>query len=275
MFIVDELDQMESGKAVTELVEKSEHPVLLITTDLYDKKLYSLRQRCKVIKFSRARWDSIAKFLQEACRKEGIELEATQLEQIAKMSNGDVRAALIDAETLGAGKQDTKEIGYREQPQNAFETLKIIFKTTSMENALIALNNSDDPEELHRWVAENIPAEYTDTEDMARAYDAISKADIFYSRIIKRQSWSLQKYFLELSTAGVALAKKSHYNKFVNYSRPRFMPRKSSDAMQKISRKLHVSSRKAAGYKPLLEKMSKNKKMLEELGVTKEEIKGI
>ncbi len=275
LFIVDELDQMESGKAVTELVEQSEHPVILIAADMYDKKLYSLRQRCKVIKFSRARWDSIAKFLQETCRKEGIGLEATQLEQIAKMSNGDVRAALIDTETLSAGKQDIKEIGYREQPQGVFETLKIIFKTTSMENALIALNNADDPEELHRWIAENISAEYTDTDDAARAYDAISKADIFYSRIIKRQSWGLQKYFLELSTAGVALAKKSHYNKFINYTRPRFRPRKNSEAMQKISRKLHTSSRKAAGYMPLLKKMSKNKKLLEELGVTKEEMREI
>ncbi len=275
LFVIDDLDQMESGKAITELISQSEHPVILITTGLYDRKLYALRQRCKIIKFSRVRSDSIAKFLQQVCEKEEIECEARDLEQIAKMSSGDVRAALIDMETLGAGKADTKEIGYREQNHDIFNTLKIIFKTTSMENALIALNSAGDKEELHRWVAENISEEYDNAEDVARAYDAISKADIFYSRIIRRQSWGLQRYFMELSTAGVALAKRSQYSKFVKYSRPAFRQRKNSEALQKISKKLHVSARKAAAYKQLIKSMAKNEKMLDELGVTKEELREI
>src|SRR3989338_2681318 len=256
----------------SQLIEKSGHPVICTTDDAYQLPTAS-RKVFKLLKFDKIGETELVKFLEAVCRSEHITLQHRELEQLARTSNGDVRALLID---LNAFRLGLKYSNHRDAEENIFNTLKIIFKTTSIQNCKIALDNSEkDGEELFSWLEQNVLEEYIDTNSIASAYDYLSKADIFYSRIIKRQSWSLQKYFSNLSVYGVALAKKSHYNKFVNYSRPRFMPRKSSDAMQKNSRKLHVSSRKAAGYKPLLEKMSKNKKMLEELGVTKEEIKGI
>ncbi len=275
LFLVDETDQMESTAAILQLVRESAHPVVLITNDPYDRKLYPLRQHCKMIKFQRLRHDSISKFLLDVCKKDGIDCDPRHIEQIAKMAGGDARAALIDLEAFSAGRRSIEEMGYREQTQNIFETLKIIFKTSSLENAFIALNNAEDGEELHRWVAENIADEYDDLEDIARAYDAISKADIFYSRIIRRQSWSLQKYFFELSAGGVALAKQRHHGRFVKYTRPQFRYRKDSEAAKKIARKLHVSSRKLAAYRHLIQKLAKNRKLLEELGVAREDLKEI
>ncbi len=272
LFVIDELDQLESAATVMQLISTSEHPAVLIVNDPYDKKLYDLRQRCRLIKFQRVRTDTIAKFLHGVCAKDGLDCDPADIDQIAQMSNGDVRAALIDLEILCAGGY-IKNIGSREHVSSIFETLKVIFRTSSLENALIALNNAEDPEELHRWVAENIAEEYDAIEDVARAYDMISRADIFYSRILRRQSWSLQKYFFQLSTAGVALAKRRDYNKFVKYNKPRFLPRQGNGVLKKISPKLHVSARKAAVYRLLLKKLSNDQKLLAELGLSEEEMK--
>ncbi|MBI4170060.1 MAG: AAA family ATPase [Candidatus Aenigmarchaeota archaeon] len=271
LFLLDEMDQLESAAAILQLISTSEHPVVLIVNDPYDKKLYDLRQRCRLIKFQRVRTDTIAKFLRNVCTKEGV--ACTQdLDHIAQMSNGDVRAALLDLELLCAGKQRISDIGYREHSSSVFETLKVIFKTSSLENALIAMNNAEDPEELHRWIAENIAEEYDDIEDVAKAYDMISKADLFHARIIRRQSWSLQKYFFQLSTAGVALAKRRDYNKFVKYNRPKFQYSRANGLMKHIAPKLHVSARKAVVYRPLIKKLSNDQKLLAELGVNREEL---
>jgi replication factor C large subunit len=274
IFLIDELDQMESMKGIYELIEKSGHPVVLIALDAYEKKFLTLRQKCRIIAFQKIRCDSIASFLKSVCEKERLDVDEARIEQIAKMSSGDVRAALIDLEILSCSK-DLNTVGFREKKQKIFEVIKIIFKTRSMENALIALDGADDPEEVHRWIAANLHAEYDDIEDIARAYEMLSLADIFYARIIRRQSWQLQKYFFELSSAGVALSKNRDYHKFVKYERPRFWPRKNSDAAKKAAEKLHISGRRISEYSQLLHKSAKNKKLLDEMGLTREELREI
>jgi len=274
LFLIDELDQMESSKAVLQLIAVSRHPVVLIAEDQYDRKLYSLRQKCRQVHFQKVRYDSLAAFLRTINSKEGLGLDEKDLEQIAKQSGGDVRAALMDLELLAAGGKNFRDIGYREKAQSIFEALMIIFKTQSFENAMIALNSTDDPDELVRWIGENAAHEYEGTEDIARAYEMLSRADIFASRIIKRQSWGLQKYQFELSAAGVAVSKKAPYKKFVKYARPRFRQRQKGEAAQKIARQLHVSSRRIGEYLALIRRM-KSKKMLDELGISKEELREI
>lgn len=271
MFLIDEIESMESVKAAAELTAGSSHPVVLVAKDAYTSKMRVLRGICTTIKFTKVRADSIGRFLADVAEKEKLKCDAGQIEQVALQCGGDVRAALIDLETLCAGSPDISHIGHREQAQGVFEAVRVIFKTSSIETAMIALNSAEDPEELHRWIAENVAEEYDDAGDVARAYDALSRADIFYSRIIRRQSWSLQKYFLELSAAGVAVAKKSQYKKFVKYARPRFR-RKNNEALRKVAGKLHVSARKAAAYRQLIKTM-RSSAMLEELGITKEEVR--
>ncbi|MEM2974296.1 MAG: hypothetical protein QW112_01565 [Candidatus Micrarchaeia archaeon] len=101
------------------------------------------------------------------------------------------------------------------------------------------------------WIDENIPREYERPEDIYRAYEALSRADIFEGRIHRRQNWKLRKYSMDLATAGVALAKKERYKKFTAYQFPKILTRMS--AMQarramlntickKIAERTHVSS---------------------------------
>lgn len=261
IFLIDDAEQLDSGRHVIELIRESDFPVVLIAGK-YDKKLSSILSYCKTVRFHRIRYDQIESFLREMCRAEKIQFEEKALGRIAKTCNGDMRAAIIDIETLGHGITDkaAASLGYREKEENIFDTLKIIFRAGSIENASIAAENSGEPDAIIPWLEENIPNEYEKAEEVAEAYDWLSKADIFYSRILRRQSWGLQKYYFGLSVFGVALSKKKAYAKFVRYAFPRRMKGKQEKIPEELASALHVSKKRLRLYSGLLNALSGKKR---------------
>lgn len=245
IILVDDLETMESSKGIAELIKSSKYPVVLIAENPYEINA-AARKSCKTVMFSRIRHDTIANFLKYVCKNEGMARKDSDMEQLARACNGDVRAALIDLECGSA---------YRESEESVFNTLKVIFKASSIENVQAAISNSDKPiDELLLWLEENIAEEYSDAEEVATAYDCLSKADITSTRIIRRQSWTLQKY-LNTAVHGIAMSKKSASRRFVSYKPPRFFSRKDG-ADEGISKLLHCSRKKAAGYKRLIEMLA-------------------
>ncbi len=62
------------------------------------------------------------------------------------------------------------------------------------------------PNELLQWIDENVPYVYYKPEDIARAYEAISRADIYLGRAQRTGNYGLWKYATDMMTAGVAVA---------------------------------------------------------------------
>jgi replication factor C large subunit len=108
-----------------------------------------------------------------------------------------------------------------------------------------------------RWLDENIPLQYTDMEDVWRAYDALSKASLFLSRA-KLVGWDLLSYVFDLMGPGIALAslekKKPTYKaKWVKYQFPQYIQLLSKTKenrdnlellLRKIGEKIHSSKEK-------------------------------
>jgi replication factor C large subunit len=253
--LIDEIDMLDSTKPINEIISVSAFPVILIASDPYNKKLYNIRKRSKLVKFDKISSDDMAKFLVHVCEKEGIEYDKNNLVQLARISNGDMRSALLDLELFG--KMPAEFFGQREQKSDIFDILKVIMKTKNMDNARTAMKNCKDIEELITWIAENVSEEYSG-EDLAAAYDYLSHADLFYSRIIRRQSWGLQKYFFDLSVLGTAISKKSASTRFVMYKVPRFYYSENKELLRKIGKSLHTSSKKSAVYIPIIKKELKS-----------------
>ena len=93
-----------------------------------------------------------------------------------------------------------------------------IFKTTDPKIAINAFENvKEDLDQQLLWIDENLPYEYSKPEDLARAYDKLSKADVFDRRIKRWQHWRFLVYINALITAGVAVSKEDKYHKFVQY----------------------------------------------------------
>ncbi|MFB6203348.1 MAG: replication factor C large subunit [Candidatus Nanohaloarchaea archaeon] len=274
IILIDEVDGM-SGNAdrggtaeLREIVDETRFPVVMTANDAYDSSIRSLRNRSKMIELGSVHTSSIAAHLRDILEEEGIEYEDGVPKRIARQAGGQMRSAVNDLEAVARGKEklveeDLEAISQRDNRQEIFDSLKIIFKTMNADNARQATENLDeDPDTFLEWVRENIPREYKRPGDTSRAYDYISRADLFNGRIRNTQNWKLLKYVYHFSTIGVALAKDEKYSGWTKYQYPSKIrqmgsSRASRNTLQSISSKLgeelHLSSR---DVKKMLPEMS-------------------
>jgi replication factor C large subunit len=301
IFFIDEIDGLagreDSGGVgeIIKVIKESRFPIILTANNPYDSKLRSLRQYCELVQFRKIHVYDMEKRLGQICENEKIKVDAGVLRQLADRSKGDLRSAISDLETASSGKEivrleDLDELGFRERETNIFDSMKIIFKTKNVQTAKQAINNVDkDPDEIFWWIENNIASEYESPEEIARAFDILSKADLFRVRTSFRQNWRLKGYMIDLMTGGVAVSKKEMYRKFTRYQYPsniialgrtKESRKEMRELLSKLSGQLHCSSRKLrAQYLPFLRIMIKNKKLSKEfassLNLTKDEMKAL
>jgi replication factor C large subunit len=264
IFLIDEVDGLVSredygGAAeIAKIIRESAYPVILTANTPWSSKLKSLRPFCTLLQFHKISvWD-VKKRLQEICRQEKIQCSESVLLKLAQKSDGDLRSAINDLETISQGKkiireEDLEVLSKREREVSIFDALKIIFKTKSTLAAKLAVSNVDkDPDEIFWWIENNIAREYENPEEIAKAFDALSKADLFRQRIRSRQDWRLLAYAIDLMTAGVAVAKREVYKKFTRYEYPSTFATLAStkeerseerEKILELAKKLHCSTK--------------------------------
>ncbi|MFB6114735.1 MAG: replication factor C large subunit [Candidatus Nanohalobium sp.] len=273
LILIDEVDGMSGNsdrggvKEIGNIVDKSRFPIVMTANDAYDQSIRSLRNKAKTIELSSVHTNSIAAFLRDILDNEGIEYEEGVPKRIARQAGGQMRSAINDLEAIARGKEkvtkdDLDVIGQRDNRQEIFDSLKIIFKTKNLSNANQATENLDeDADTMLQWVRENIPREYKRPGDLSRAYDWISKADVFNGRIRRRMNWKLLKYVYDFSTIGVALSKEEKYKGWTKYQYPSKIKQmgqshasrqKLDSISSKIGEKLHMSKKDVKSDLPLL-----------------------
>ncbi len=230
IFLIDEIDGLSGIEdrggvgEIVKIIKESMHPIVLTANDAYNPKLRPLRAACDLIQFKRISAYDVRKKLEEISKSEDLESDTGALSSIANTSGGDLRSAIIDLEVFlksESGMPDVNETR-RERVGSIFDALKTIFKTESALSARLALEGVDKNfDEIFWWIESNISNEYEDPEEVAKAFDELSRADIFRQRIRYRQNWKLLKYFIDLMTGGVAVSKKKVYRKFTRYQYPR------------------------------------------------------
>ncbi|MCW1309786.1 MAG: replication factor C large subunit [Candidatus Nanoarchaeia archaeon] len=232
LILIDEIDGisgMEDRGGIGELIKiikESSVPIILTANDPWDPKLRSLRNYVSIVEFKKIGVRDIVRLLSMICEREGIEIDRESLIEIANMSRGDLRSAINDLQMLCMNKKkikhkDLEVLSYRERERNIFEALGMVFKTSDAKTALRAFDNVDkEIDELILWIAENITKEYEKPEEIAKAYDYISRADVFLGRINRWQYHRFIVYANALMTAGVAISKKQMYRKFTSYKSP-------------------------------------------------------
>lgn len=254
IILLDEVDSIGGGDrggvgAIVSLIKESSYPVVLIASNPWTQKLRPLRQYCNLVEFKRLSTTDVMKKLQQISNTEKIRIDIHRLNEIAKRSNGDMRAAINDLEIVSKG---SGELGERETSKDIFELLRQVFKSKSM----IKTNMDLDPENIFWWIENNIVNEYEKPDELAKAYDALSRADLFRQRIRHKQNWRLFPYFIDLMTSGVTVSKKNVYKKFTRYQFPNMSLRRSNgldrERVAELSKLLHCSTRKVKlEYLPL------------------------
>ena len=144
-----------------------------------------------------------------------MKYEFEALEHIAQNSRGDVRSAINDLQSLSEKAdvlklQDTAALSFRNKDISMDETLKGFFSARNIAEASILLSRSGvDYDEFLMSISDNLPKRYTDPDELAKAYDFVSKADLFRGRI-GTENWHLLKYFYNALSEAAAVQPDSY-----------------------------------------------------------------
>jgi len=216
IMLVDDIDCLSGTKdrgcvgEVVGVIEATAFPVIMTASDVSESKFSALRRKSAVIEFPAVETQVMLKVLQGICAKESVRFEDAALRTICHRAGGDLRAAINDLQTFAPDitVEAVKSLSDRDRDERMQSALFKVFKSAEPEVVLGAFDLAGaDPGEVILWIEENIPAEYAAKEDLARAFDVLSRADVFRGRIMNRQHWRFLSYVFELLTAGVATAK--------------------------------------------------------------------
>ncbi len=200
IILVDEVDGISAVDrgGLTELLSLiaiSPYPIIITANDIWKKKLSPLRKKSELIKLNDINYGTIKDVLIKVLREENKFLDNDVLTEIAIKSKGDLRAAINDVQRESSISSEKREfIDERNKEGDIFNALKEIFKKKPSKETLEIFNSVKMPiDEIILWMEKNIPVEYQG-EELARAFDLLSKADIFKGRIYKQQYWRFLVY---------------------------------------------------------------------------------
>jgi replication factor C large subunit len=230
VLFMDEVDGIAGNEdrggvsTILRLIEESRIPVIMAANDPDIDKLRPLKKVSALVRFHQVRIPLIIAMLQEICQKEHIEAEFEALERIAENSQGDVRSAINDLQSLAEASrkltlQDTVGLSARNKDVGMDETLGGYFSAKSLLEASMRLSRSSvDYDELLMAIGDNLPLRYRDPAELAEAYDFVSQADVFRGRI-GTENWHLLRYFFN-SLAMAAAVSPGSYQPFSLISPP-------------------------------------------------------
>jgi replication factor C large subunit len=185
LILIDEVDGL-SGNGdrggigeIVKVVKKSSFPVILICANPYDKKFLPLRNVSTPIEMKPLSDSIIEKILTMHCNKNNIPIDPEKIRKETASSKGDARRAIISLDSGTTDQKDNKE--------NIFKAIQIIFRSKNATEIRNAIKNCDkSPNEIFRWIIENINTEFTTPSSRAKAYEILSQADIMQR---KHKSW--------------------------------------------------------------------------------------
>lgn len=255
IILVDEIDGLAGNNdrggagAVATVIAETKFPVVLTANDPFDSKLSSIRTKSNMIEFTTVDYLHIATVLKSICDKEKIPADESVLKTLARRAGGDLRSAINDLQTIAASgvtKESMTVLGDRDREESMQNALIKVFKNS---DPLIALSAFDSvPEDLDGcllWVDENMPKEYTNAKDLARAADAIAAADWYRGIIRRRQHWHFLTSVNAMLSAGVAVAKDTKYPGVTEY-KPTMRILKIWQANMKYNKRKAIAEKLAA-----------------------------
>ena len=285
LIILDEVDGIHGSndrggvRAIGEIIKTSRHPMILIANDFYSKRLQSLKPKCQVIKMKKSRWNSISALLRKISIAEGVEVEPSALKEIAVKSQGDVRSAINTLQALSdkdhvLDVDDVKDMKIKDTRSDIFNAITGVLKSKTPAHVKEALWVEEDPTLVMEYIAENIPREYKKPDEIKKAYENISKADLYFGRAQSSRNYGYWKYASDFMGIGVSNSKHETYKKFTKIQTPTIFTLMSRNRGKrnlrdviaaKMSEKMHISHAIAISMFPYLEIMFQNDELAWEI----------
>jgi len=223
--VLDEADNLFGKEdmggvgAIAEVLRNTKQPIILIANDLYNltRRSSAIKRGCTIIRFRKPSTSSVVRVLRDISRNEGVKVAEEALQHVADRNGGDLRSAINDLQSLVEGRQevridDVNALGYRDRSKDIYSTLSDIFRGTTCKKSRESVFQLDEPPDyLILWVDHNLPYDYTDPDDLARAYDALSRADVYLGRVDRLKYYGLWSYATDMMSCGVSLARRGRF----------------------------------------------------------------
>lgn len=290
IILVDEVDGVSAIKdrgglgELLGLIEKSAFPIIITANDIWQQKFNLLRQKSEIVQLKEIDYKIVLSLLKDVCEKENCAVSSDVLTSISIKARGDIRAALNDLQLLSKMENPEliKEVGERNKEQSIFSSLQYIFKNAKIDDTMIKIfDDVNMPlDEIFLWIEENIPLEYKG-EELAKAFDALSLADVFRGRIQRQRHWRFMVY--EYFLLGPAIAGVKNYNRtgWTNYKKPSRILKiwlqnqrsiKKKEICKKYAKHTHISTKTAMKDWLLIRQILKNQQIRNSLKLTEDEI---
>ena len=280
---VDGISVVDRGglSELLSLIDLTYYPVIITANNIWDRKLSPLRSKSELIKLKEISYKTIKEIMIEILRKENRFLKIDILTSIAINAKGDLRAAINDLETESGVKEPEISVDERNKEFDIFNALKLVFKGSPTNKTLGIFDSVNlSMDEIMLWIEKNIPLEYQG-EELARAFDLLSKADVFRGRIYKQQYWRFLVYENIFLSYGISSSKKNVKMGFTSYNKPDRVlkiwihnqrTQKKKSIAQKYARYVHVGTKRAMSEFPIIKEFLKNPTIQKELRLTEEEV---
>ena len=297
LIIMDEVDGIHGTndrggvRAIGEIIKTSKHPLILIANDFYSKRLQSIKPKCQVIKMGKIRGPTINKMLKNIAKKEGIEYDKEALKLLSKKANGDIRSAINTFQAIADTSheltmEDVETVTTKDDRSTIIDGVMATLKSKNPKHVKDALRVDEEPTLVMEYIAENVAREYTNKNELKKAYESLSNADLYFGRAQRSRNYGYWKYATDFMGIGVSSAKRETYKKFTPIKSPTVFTlmgrnrgkRNLRDGIaEKMSEKMHISNSVAISMLPYLEIMFQNDELAWEisdfLDLEKDEIK--
>jgi replication factor C large subunit len=284
---ISETDELTGGlNELLDLIELTSYPMIITANDIWDRKFNTLRKKCELIQLKEINYNTIRTVMLDISKAEGLVINNDLLTDLSIKAKGDLRAAINDLQTLSKLKDNFSIVlDERDKETDIFNSLRKVFKEKPTNDFLTLFDSVNMPtDDIILWIEENIPTEYHG-EELARAYDLLSKVDVFRGRIYKQQYWRFLVYENIFLGYGIASSKKAPKAGFTSYKKPtRILQiwlnnQKTSQKKticQKYSQYVHIGQKRAMSEFPVIKQILKaNPEIQKELKLEEEEIEYI
>ena len=289
IILVDEVDGIsgyyDRGGIIelVRLIELTTYPVIITANDVWNKKLSLLRKKSELVQLKEIPYNIIKDIMINILREEGQFINQDILTKVAIKAKGDIRAAINDLQTLSKIEEPSIAVlDERNKETDIFNAMRAIFKgkpTNDILKVFDSVNMSLD--NIFLWMEENIPVEYSGVE-LARAYNLLSKADVFKGRIYRQQYWRFLVYENIFLSYGISSSKESIKTGFTNYKKPTRILKiwlnnqrtaKKKSISQKYAKYVHIGTKRAMSEFSIIKQIiNSNSKIQKELKLDEDEV---
>ncbi len=196
LILLDEVDGVFGREdrgglgAVLTAIKGAPLPIVLTANDVDDERFDDLRKACIVLTMYEIRPRLLVSLLNHILTEEKRSLPLKIVKKLAGESYGDMRSSINDAQTMSTSGIVTLR-STRTRELNERNTVRGMFAGKGLAAARRVLNETEIPlyrDELLLLIHDILPYVYTSPDKLAKAYDALSRADMGYGMVGARRS---------------------------------------------------------------------------------------